>query len=88
VLLLTIVPSMESTVATLSFALFLGLLVLAIAVGLWRVWAGKPPATHTGTVEDITYDPYSHPGHAAKHNWRKAIRRLHQQADDDEDDRD
>jgi hypothetical protein len=84
IMLLAFVPTMTNLVARWSFFALLGLLAIAAAVGLWRVTTGNHSSTQTGTAEDITYDPFSHPGHAAKHTWRKAIRSLKQQPDDDE----
>ena len=46
---------------------------------------GHHNSAGTGTAEDITYDPFSHPGDAAKHSWRKAVRSVRQRSDEDED---
>jgi hypothetical protein len=85
VMLLAAVTAVSNPVAKLSFLALLGTLVVALAVGLWRTANGDHTATGTGTAEDITYDPFSHPGDAAKHNWRNAIRGVQQQSDDDEE---
>ncbi len=85
VMLLAAVTAVSSPIAKLSFLALLGTLIVALVVGLWRTTTGSHTSTGTGTAEDITYDPFSHPGDAAKHSWRKAIRSVRQQSDDDED---
>jgi hypothetical protein len=84
IMLFTFVPSMTNTIARWSLFILVGLFAITLAVGLWRVRTGNHSSTHTGTAEDITYDPFSHPGQAAKHSWRKAILSLKQQTDDEE----
>lgn len=64
-------------------AALLVLLTLVGVVGFWRRVTNKDP-DHLGTVEDIAYDPFAYPGHIAKDNWVRAIRRL--TADDDDKD--
>jgi uncharacterized membrane protein YqjE len=85
ILLLTLVPSMTNIIARWSLFSLFGLLIIALAVGLWRVKTGNHSSTQMGTAEDITYDPFADPGQAAKHRWRKAILSLKQQNDDEDE---
>ena len=62
--------------ASVPFALLFASLVTVAAVGLWRTTTDSDGRNHSGTPEDITYDPFADPGQAAKHRWEKAVRRL------------
>ncbi|OLZ39971.1 hypothetical protein A6E15_02785 [Natrinema saccharevitans] len=62
------------------------LLVVAVAVGLWRRVIDGDERDHLGTADDITHDPYADPGQAARDRWERAIRRLPDGDGDDERD--
>ncbi|WP_335998847.1 hypothetical protein [Halorientalis halophila] len=79
-LLFVVGPFGSST--DLLLALLFAVLILAMAVGLWRARTGEDGATHLGSLEDVTYDPYADPGQAAKDRWEKAVRRLHEGNDE------
>lgn len=85
---LAVIASFVATMPVDGFAgvalavLFASLGVLLV-VGLWRLRTGRE-GEHLGTVEDIAYDPIAYPGDAAKHRWRKVVRRL--PGEDDEED--
>ena len=66
--------SLESITSYL-LAFVFSLVVITGAVGLWRRKAKSDGKTYR-TVDDITYDPFAHPGHMAKDRWEKAVRRL------------
>ena len=68
---------------SVALATLLVLLTLVGLVGFWRRVTDQDP-DHLGTVEDIAYDPFAYPGHIAKDNWMKSIRRL--TVDDDDED--
>ena len=69
---------------SVALAVLLVLLTLAGVVGFWRRSTDRDPE-HLGTVEDIAYDPIAYPGQAAKHNWIKAVRRLPDWRDSEEE---
>jgi hypothetical protein len=56
------------------FGALLALLLAATAVRLWR--GSTDEGVTRPTAEDITYDPISDPGQAARERWQKAVRRL------------
>lgn len=73
---------LEST-GELALVVLFASLVCAAVIGLWR-WRTDREDEHLETTDDVTYDPLADPGQAARHRWRKAIRRL--PGDDDERD--
>jgi uncharacterized membrane protein YqjE len=66
-----------------ALAVLVAVLLAATIVGAWRRQTGRDDE-HLGTEEDVAYDPIAYPGHAAKDTWRKSIRRL--SGEDDEND--
>jgi hypothetical protein len=77
--MLFVVPSLEGAASVLG-AVSIVLFAAALAVGIWRMSTDRD-GQHLGTAEDIAWDPYAYPAHAAKDRWAKTVRRL---SDDDE----
>ena len=71
-------------IGSVALAALLVVLTLAGVIGLWRRVVDRD-GQHLGTVDDIAYDPIAYPGHIAKHNWLKAIRRLRVESEDEDD---
>lgn len=65
-------------------ALLSGVAVL-VAVGSWRSLTGKAVGPVMGTPWDITDDRYAFPGQAAKERWLRAVHRLPDGDEDEED---
>ena len=65
----------------------LSLVAALVAVGSWLSLAGRARGPVMGTPWDITDDRYAFPGQAAKQQWLRAVRRLPDgdQAEEDED---
>lgn len=81
VALLVVLPLHSA--GNVSLTVFLVGLLLAFAIGAWRLWTGRDPE-YLPPSEDIANDPFAYPGHMAKHNWEKAVSRL--PGNDDEED--
>jgi len=77
---LIMIPQVEG-VSDLPLVIFFGSLAIIAVVGVWRKLTDRDDE-HPRTAADVAYNPLS-PGEMAKDNWRKAIRRIPGDEDDD-----
>jgi len=66
-------------------ALFV-LVVLGLVTAMWQ--RRRVEGSYLRSGYDISYDPVGDPGLAAKDRWQKAVQRLPDGEDEDEDERD
>ncbi|WP_159077062.1 hypothetical protein [Halococcoides cellulosivorans] len=71
------------SISDLLVVILFGSILLVILVGLWRnpIWWDHD---RLGTGDGIVDDRFASPGSMAKHNWRKSIRRIPDDQDDDD----
>lgn len=79
---LIMIPQVEG-VADLPLVIFFGSLAIIFVVGQWRTRTDRE-TEHPRTAEDVAYNPLS-PGQMAKDNWRRAIRRIPGDSENDEE---
>ena len=74
----------EDATGVALLALF-ALVVVGLVAALWR--SRRVEGSYLRSGYDISYDPVGDPGQVAKDRWRKAVRRLPDRDDEEEDER-